>query len=362
MKSNIKKIMQKYDRKFSELIKANNELGADKSLDIIKCLVVYKLGVHLEQIFEKENHEDGLFENVSNEVDSHVSFIRACKNLDRIADPNLKSKISSVNNIEQKSVEDQTQNLYGNLWIDFDNNSYFNEAFQRLRERFERNNIDISWFKGKLALDGGCGGGRYTTALSRFGFKKVIGLDIGEKGIPDGFKRIKGTAYEKKVKFIKGNVLELPFEDNHFDFVFSNGVLHHTTHPIKGIEECYRVLKSGGRLWLYMWWEDGLINTYWNTSRAMLKGIDPIVMKNLLLTLGLPANRRFYFMDPWFVPIRELYNSQELIKILKKIGFKNIKLLQRGVDNDTRELSFKRGDIGKMIYGEGDLRFMADKP
>ena len=85
-------------------------------------------------------------------------------------------------------------------------------------------------------------------------------------------------------------------------------------------------------------------------------------MKNLLITLGLPANRRFYFMDPWFVPIRQTYNSKQLIEIIKKAGFKNIKLLDRGFDDDSRELSYKMGNIGKIIYGEGDLRFIAEKP
>ena len=363
LETNVQKTMDKYDLKFNELIEATNELGRDKSEDVIKCLVVYKLGVHLEQIFAKENDEDKLFESVSNEIDSHVSFIKSSVNLSRIVDPNLKNELFNITDIDERiNIENQTQDLYGNLWIDFDNDTYFNEAFQRLKVRLERNNIDTSWFKDKIALDGGCGGGRYTVALSRFGFKKVIGLDLSEKGIPDGFERIKGTPYEKTVEFIKGNVLEPPFEDNYFDFVFSNGVLHHTKHPLKGIEECHRVLKSGGRLWLYMWWEDGVINTYWNSSRAILKGINPLIMKNLLLTLGLPANRRFYFMDPWFVPIRVTYNSLELMEMLKRIGFKNIRLLERGFDTDSRELSYQRGAIGRTIYGEGDLRFIAEKP
>jgi ubiquinone/menaquinone biosynthesis C-methylase UbiE len=360
LRTNMQKTMYKYNLKFNELIKATNELGRDSSGDVIKCFVVYKLGVHLEQIFEKEDDEDKLFENVSHEIDLHISFIRSFMNLNRIVDPNLKNDLTKID--EHVDIEHQTQDLYGNLWIDFDNNTYFDEAFQRLKVRLERNNIDVSWFNDKIALDGGCGGGRYTVALSRFGFKKVIGLDLSEKGIPDAFKRIEGTAYEKKVEFMKGNVLEPPFEDNYFDFVFSNGVLHHTKDPIKGIRECYRMLKSGGRLWLYMWWEDGIINTYWNASRDILKGINPFIMKNLLLTLGLPANRRFYFMDPWFVPIRKTYNSQKLMEVLRKIGFKNIRLLQRGFDNDSRELSYKRGDIGRIIYGEGDLRFIAEKP
>lgn len=347
----------KYRQKFIELVDATNTLDDDNSNQIIKCLVVYKLGIHLEHIFANEKDKTKLFQKVSEEIDNQIKFITQSRNLNKIKDPNLKSTHFNI-----EDIEDQTQDLYGNLWIDFDNETYFNEAFERLKLRLDRNKVDIDWFKDKLALDAGCGGGRYTVALSKFGFKKVIGLDLSEKGLPDALKRIKGTEHENKVEFIKSNVLDLPFEDNHFDFVFSNGVLHHTKDPIKGIKECFRVLKPGGKLWLYLWWEDGIINMYWDTARAMLKGINPITMKNILITLGLPPNRRFYFMDPWFVPIRKKYNSKKVIELLQEIGFNNISLLTRGVDNDANELSLQLGDIGKIVYGEGDLRFMAEKP
>ncbi len=348
------KILQE---KFNELVKATKEAVPDNSSKILKCLIVYKLGIHLEAIFAQEKTKSEITMKIQEEIDNLISVIHINGKLNMYADPNL----PQVNN-QVEDIEDYTQGLYGNLWVDFDSESYFNEAFKRLKTRFELNMVDTTWFKDKIALDSGCGGGRYSIALLKFGFEKVVGVDLSVQGIPDAQKRIQGTPAEQRVEFVRGNVLDLPFSENTFDFVFSNGVLHHTKDPMKGIRECYRVLKPGGKIWLYMWWGDGIINMYWNTSRAILNDIHPTYMKNLLVTMGLPPNRRFYFMDPWFVPIRETYTSSQLYQILQELGFININRLQRGFPNDACELSYQGGELGRFLYGEGDLRFLAEKP
>ena len=52
--------------------------------------------------------------------------------------------------------------------------------------------------------------------------------------------------FQNRVKNIHGNALEMPFEDDMFDGVFSNGSLHEWTDPIKVFNEIHRVLKKGG--------------------------------------------------------------------------------------------------------------------
>lgn len=43
------------------------------------------------------------------------------------------------------------------------------------------------------------------------------------------------------------NVLNLPFEDNRFDFLLCNHVLEHIPEDMKAMKEVYRVLKAGGK-------------------------------------------------------------------------------------------------------------------
>lgn len=53
--------------------------------------------------------------------------------------------------------------------------------------------------------------------------------------------------FKDRVTYIEGNAQKMPFEDNLFDAVFSNGSLHEWEHPKEIIKEIHRVLKSGGK-------------------------------------------------------------------------------------------------------------------
>ena len=55
------------------------------------------------------------------------------------------------------------------------------------------------------------------------------------------------AAYGIAAQYVLGTVLALPFEDESFDGVFSNGSLHEWERPVKAFDEIYRVLRPGGR-------------------------------------------------------------------------------------------------------------------
>lgn len=77
--------------------------------------------------------------------------------------------------------------------------------------------------------------------------------------------------------------------------------------------------------------------------------------------MGLPKNRIFYFVDEAFVPISYTYTSEGLNDILQEIGFREVQRFERGYADDTTEMLFRLGDIGTIIYGEGQHRYLATK-
>ncbi len=86
-----------------------------------------------------------------------------------------------------------------------------------------------------------------TKALLDLGAKNVCAFDLDKsifKTAPKFLKKFEGR-YELKT----GNVLDIPYNDNFFDFVFCSGVLHHTTDLFKGLSELSRVTKHGGTLY-----------------------------------------------------------------------------------------------------------------
>lgn len=96
--------------------------------------------------------------------------------------------------------------------------------------------------KEKVVLDAGCGDGWYSALMQEKG-AVVHGTDFSGKAI--SFAEI----ILPKVSFKVGSLLELPYEDNFFDVVFSFQVLEHIPPEDlpQAIKEVYRVLKPGGK-------------------------------------------------------------------------------------------------------------------
>src|SRR5207247_734944 len=67
--------------------------------------------------------------------------------------------------------------------------------------------------------------------------------------------------------FLQQDAESLVFDDNTFDVVYSNGVLHHTPNTRRVVQQIFRVLKPGGRVIVMMYAEDSLHywrNLVWN--------------------------------------------------------------------------------------------------
>ena len=101
-------------------------------------------------------------------------------------------------------------------------------------------------------LDVGCGPGRYLfELLENYNISSGIGVDSGESIIERNKERFKDT----NLKFEVGSCGDLTkFNDETFDFVISNGVMHHSGIPLDiCIPEHTRVLKKDGlSLFLFM--------------------------------------------------------------------------------------------------------------
>ena len=162
-----------------------------------------------------------------------------------------------------------TGEVYYKLWRDFDEKEYYDKTVDMLSMRLNLNNVDVTKYSN--VLDDGCGSGRYSQALKKLGAKKITGIDVSQNSVDFATSK---NRYEGSVSYKCGSVLELPFLDNEFDFVFSNGVLHHTTDTYQGLKEVYRVLRQGGECWLYLY--GGKDSFFWDivdSCRRVLKDV-----------------------------------------------------------------------------------------
>lgn len=103
--------------------------------------------------------------------------------------------------------------------------------------------------EGETLLDIGCGGGADTfVAAMKVGPKGgAVGIDITWEMLVRAKENLRGTSLGK-VSFYLASAEELPFADESFDVVISNGVFNLIPDKAKALAEAFRVLKTGGRL------------------------------------------------------------------------------------------------------------------
>jgi ubiquinone/menaquinone biosynthesis C-methylase UbiE len=98
-------------------------------------------------------------------------------------------------------------------------------------------------FAGKALLEVGCGMGTDLLQFARGG-ADCAGIDLTPRSIE--LSRLHFTLYHLRARFLLADAERLPFDDESFDVVYSNGVLHHTPGTAEAISEIHRVLRPGG--------------------------------------------------------------------------------------------------------------------
>ena len=103
--------------------------------------------------------------------------------------------------------------------------------------------------KGETVLDIGCGGGFdvifAATVVGPEG--QVTGIDVTPEMLERSKKNLQETSLEN-VTFRQATAEALPFPDNNFDVIISNGVFNLIPNKAKAFSEVFRVLKLSGRL------------------------------------------------------------------------------------------------------------------
>jgi len=103
--------------------------------------------------------------------------------------------------------------------------------------------------EGEVVLDLGSGAGFDAFLASPKVGKtgKVIGVDMTDEMLEKAKENAKKGGYIN-VEFRKGDIEDLPVEDNSIDAIISNCVINLAPDKEKVFKEAYRVLKIGGRL------------------------------------------------------------------------------------------------------------------
>ncbi len=231
-------------------------------------------------------------------------------------------------------------------------NAYLNElGLQDYEERIKRRLVrdrgkQISRLlskhynvKGKTILEVGAGWGEISVELARKG-AVVVGIEPDEEKIE--ISRLLAKIEKQDVKFTKGVGEELPYPDNHFEFVVCSTVLEHVDDPKKTLSEMIRVLKEDGVLYL---------NTpnYLVPYERHYKTFYPAMFPKSLVKLYLKMiDRPTNYIDH-IKYITQHFVSREL----KKYPVKSKNIWREKFRNDLKDYGLPERIAGKIILALG---------
>ena len=177
----------------------------------------------------------------------------------KIINPDSKKEINFNENFEYKFFKDipdlflEDGNSLTKIQSDFYNDvkfpNYDNvEDFGSLLDKSRRSifvkKLDDEIPMGSNILEAGCGTGQMSIVLSRYA-RTIYGIDLSKGSLIEAKQFINSNDI-KSVHLFRMNIFKLFFEENTFDVIISNGVLHHTYNPKLAFSKLVRVLKPGG--------------------------------------------------------------------------------------------------------------------
>lgn len=170
---------------------------------------------------------------------------------------------------------------------------------------------------GQVVLDYGCGPGHdlvgfllYTKA------RRVVGIDISQKALEYAHDRLALLGINpNRVELIRisDSATTIPLDDNSIDYVYCEGVLHHTTDPGAILREFYRILKPGSKACLMVY---NCSSIWFHLYVAYQK----MIVENKLS--GMDIYQAFAkSTDTEQCPISRCYKGEDFVSICNQAGF-----------------------------------------
>ena len=172
-------------------------------------------------------------------------------------------------------------------------------------------------FKKKV-LEVGCGTGQLSIYFSIGSNNNIVGFDPTLNSL----KLAKNFAIKNEISnidFVNADIFDDVLIDNYFDFIWCNGVLHHTKDPYKAFQIVSKSLKKEGYILVGLYNKIGRLRTILRKHMSKLFGVkfieifDP-TLKNLKVS---DEERKSWIQDQYFHPIESLHTLDEVLRWFK---------------------------------------------
>ena len=167
----------------------------------------------------------------------------------------------------------------------------------------------------KSILEVGCGTGQLSIYFSIGTNNNVVALDPTIQSL-NLAKKFTDNNSISNIHFLNADIFDDVLTDQYFDFIWCNGVLHHTKDPYGAFKILIKSLKSKGYVLIGLYNKYGRLRTvvrrylYKIFGKKFLEKIDP-TLKNLKLDEN---EKNAWIRDQYIHPIESLHTIDEVLK------------------------------------------------
>lgn len=164
----------------------------------------------------------------------------------------------------EKIFEPQVSSMYSEYPFPKRNQFGIDKMNKDFKENLNKLGLDISDFKNKKVMDAGCGTGELALFMARSG-ALVEGIDISD-GSLEYARRKAQEAQVSNLIFTKRSLFDGEFPPEHYDYIVSHMVLHHTEDAKKSFSNISKALKPGGGIFIRVFFLWGRMSFFQKTT------------------------------------------------------------------------------------------------
>ncbi len=301
-------------------------------------------------------------------------------------------------------TERKTRKVFDKIHIEQAENADISSRLRTLIST-ELLGVDNDFFEDKVCADLGCRSAVVGALnLLDLGAKFVHAMDLDDTFVETATSVLEAEpAAEGRWQLDVGSVSDLPYEDETFDYILCQGVLHHVEDDARALGEITRVLKKGGVASFEAHGRGGIftrfgmeilrdeyvnndvfhnlvdrdLNPRWisdqidwlidrvtddgskayKDSLSLLEALRGLLDKDFILTLK----------DRVQAPTYKMYTQEEFVEMLATAGFSSWRRVSRKpVFSNIRKILAPvyfeyDAPLSQLLYGDGMLIFVANK-
>ena len=232
----------------------------------------------------------------------------------------VKKKFENRNGIISFEIKDTETKKVTNFYQETPFPNYKDEDNkQTILEKGNKNFLAAQFKKfigyKKNILEVGCGTGQLSIYFSIGTNNNVVALDPTIQSL-NLAKKFADSNSISNIKFLNADIFDDVLTDQYFDFIWCNGVLHHTKDPYGAFKILIKSLKSKGYVLIGLYNKYGRLRTvirrylYKLFGKKFLEKIDP-TLKNLKLDEN---EKNAWIRDQYIHPIESLHTVDEVLK------------------------------------------------